>query len=95
VLGRLGCCIRCDAEPGDRDERGRQEPDEEPVGKRAGDDAAADLDVSIDHLEDGVDGRMPPSLGLSSRCEMLTARPQSASPDPRSADRRMRDLGLG
>ena len=57
-LGRVGG----EAEAGDGDERQRQQPDEEPVGERAGDDAAAELAVPVGHLEDDVEGCMSLSL---------------------------------
>ena len=48
-----------DAEAADEHEPERQQPDEEPVGERAGDDAAGDLAVAVDHLEDRVDPTAP------------------------------------
>jgi len=33
----------------------REQPDEDAVGQRTGHDAAADLDVAIGHVVDGVD----------------------------------------
>ena len=64
LLGRFGVGIRGDAEAGDEDERQGQEPDEEPVGERARDDSAADLAVTVDHLEDRVDRAMPTPFTL-------------------------------
>ncbi len=47
---------RGDPDPADHDECERQQPDEEPVGERAGHQPAADLAVAIgDHVHD-VDG---------------------------------------
>ena len=61
-------------ETGDGDERERQQPDEEPVRERARHDAAADLGVVVDHLEQRVDGAMTGSLRLGSLREPLPAR---------------------
>src|SRR5215472_10429662 len=49
----------------------RQQPDEEPVGERAGDDAARDLAVAVDDLEDRVDPAAPAPLLLGPLGEAL------------------------
>jgi hypothetical protein len=52
----------------------QQQPDEQPVGERASHDAARDLDIAVDDLEDRVDPAAPAPLLL---------RPLGETPDPR------------
>ena len=63
-----------------RDERERQQPDEEAVCERAGDDPAADLAVAVDHLERRIDGLVQPALGLGALGEPLRRASAEGSP---------------
>ena len=71
VPGALGCRVGREAEAGDGDERERKQPDEEPVGKGAGDDLAARVRVAVDHLECDVDRRVPFAFRLRPLGELL------------------------
>ena len=84
LLWALGPRVGRETEPGDGDEQRRQEPDEEPVRERAGDDPAAGLDVTVDHLEHDVDGLVALSLRLHALGDLPRARLEPPSPGRRS-----------
>ena len=67
-------------EPGDADEGEGQQPDEEPVRKRAGDDPAADFAVTLDRLERHVDRIV--SLAFDARALRAPSRPPGSWQPP-------------
>ena len=87
-----------EAEAADEHERERQRPEEEPVGERAGDDAAADLGVAVDDVEDRVDRGVARALELRALGEPLGLAPLERllpGPRPLAPARRLRSPSLG
>ena len=77
---RLGRHVRRDSDPADDDECERKQPDEEPVGKGTGHEAAADLDVPVGDHVDRVDGAVPAAHRLGPLLVALRALAQVLDP---------------
>ena len=76
MFRRVGHDIGNDAQASHEHQPQRQQPDEEPVGERPGDDAAGHLAVAVDHLEDRVDPTASAPLVLRALREAVHPRLQ-------------------